>query len=280
MNRPSLIAATCLGAAVLAVGGQAFAGQRTLVPLADAPGPETARIATRPLVTTEVYLNGTPVDGTHTAVAGGRGSLAVGLLFGPVGVLANAAHAEELNKKRAVPLDGFAHADTVGTLAAIRQASQPAPQGTRAYELMPIVTATFEDDKTFHVSCMITASLPDPNGKRPWRARYSVDTPGSYDATSQASIDQAGAAVSPCLAEANRLFEGHARGAMQLGETAKPVVINGRTVQLRVVDAEYPTHSIVPDMAGIMEWAAPVQPAAPVPPCACNPPAADAPKGS
>lgn len=257
-----MAAATCFGT------GSALAGQKAQALLPDAPGPETARVAERPLKSNDYFVYGSLIAGSHVTVSGGRGSLAVGLLFGPLGVAANAAHAQSVNEERSKPLDALARIDAVAALKAARSTAAPAAADVRAYELMPVVAVRFEDDKAFRLSCMLTASLPNP-GKRDWHSRYSVEMAGRFDSGSPASIDAAGQVIAPCLAEANRLFETHARGGLQLGETAKPVVINGKTVSLRVVDAEYPARFVVPDILGVMEWPTP-ESAMPVPPCACD----------
>ncbi len=276
MKKPSLVKAACLAASAstLAFSGQTTAGPRTLEILPDAPGPETARIIDGPIKASDAYYAGTVIEGTHTTVAGGKGSLAVGLLFGPLGVAANAAHAHDVNVTRGKTIEALASNDTVAVLRTIREtAGQPAPADTRAYALVPSVQVLFDDDKTFRIGCTITASLPNP-GKRDWHARYSVATPGQYDASVPTSVEQAGQVVVPCLTEANRLFEAHARGGLVMGETLQPAVFNGKTVLAKVVDAEYPAHAILRDMAGVVEWVvpAPATPAVPVPPCACNEP--------
>ena len=268
MTRPLHRATACFAGLAILAGGHAMAAPRTIQLLPDAPPPETARIVERPIKDNDVFYMGTLVDGTHTTVAGGRGSLAVGLMFGPLGVAANAAHAHEVNVERSKTIDGLVHNDTIAAFKAIRQASQPAPADTRAYELVPIVQVLFEDDKTFRMGCMVTVTLANP-GKRDWRARYSVQLPGRYDNSSPASLDAAAQTVAPCLAEANRLFEVQARGGLVLGTRTQPVEINGKTVQMLVADAEYPAHAVIPDMLGAAEWPLPVVDK-PVPPCACN----------
>jgi hypothetical protein len=273
MDKTSVVRLACLVAAAseLALGGQASAAPRTLEILPGAPGPETARIIDGPIKDSDVYYAGSVIEGTHTSVAGGRGSLAVGLLFGPLGVAANAAHAKEVNVTRGKSVESLASNGTVAVLKTIRETSgQPAAADTRAYALVPSIQILFDDDKTFRLGCTISASLPNP-GKRDWRARYSVTTPGQYDASSPASVEQAGQAIAPCLTEANRLFEAHARGGLVMGATPRPAVFNGKTVLAKVVDAEYPAHAVVRDMAGVVEWAVPA-PAVPVPLCACNAP--------
>lgn len=242
----------------LFLAGAAQAAPKMLQPLADAPGPETARILDRPVKPEDLLILGTPIKDTHTFVAGGRGSLAVGLLFGPLGVAANAAHADSVNQQRGRSIDALVHNDTLAILRTVRSPADgtPMPEAAadiRAYELIPAIQLTFSDDTHFRVGCTLSATLSSP-GQKPWHGRYWVRLYDTYDTGSAESLNGAQAALTSCMAEANRLFERNARGEMTASDVVTPVDIDGKTVKLKLDPNDYPAHIVVPDTWGAVEW--------------------------
>ena len=261
-NRP--IMAITVAAIILSAAGSAQAAPKMLQPLADAPGPEVARILDRPVKQEDILILGSPVKDTHTFIAGGRGSLAVGLLLGPIGVAANVAHANAVNQQRGQTVDALVHNDTLSILKDVRAAADGGPgpdvaPDARAYDLIPAIQLTFSDETHFRVGCSLSASLANA-GQKPWHARYWVRLYDTYDTASPTSVDAAQGALPQCLTEANRLFERHARGQMTTSDTATPVEIDGKTVKLKLDNSDYPAHVVVPDPWGAAEW--PQKPAA------------------
>ena len=256
MTRPISLATAGLALCAV-VAGTAHAAPKMLTPLADAPGPETARILDRTPTQNDTVVLGSVVKDTHTIIAGGSGSLAVGLLLGPLGVAANIAHADAVNQKRGETVGALIHNDTVGILKSVRAAEPEVAADVRAYELIPAVQLTFIDDTHFRVGCVLSASLAATlsNGaQKPWHGRYWVRQYETYDTASDASVTAAQGALTTCMAEANRLFERNARGQMTLSDTATTVDFYGKTVKLKLDDADYPAHIVVPDPWGAAEW--------------------------
>ena len=254
MNIRRHITAVLVTVAGLAATSAAMAGVPHLLPLADAPAPDVARVLTRAPTDTDFGL-GTRLKGTHFRVSGASGSIGVGLLLGPLGVAGNIAHVNEVNSTRAAPLLALSQIDVVQALRDARQvpAGSEAAAGTRAYDLLPQVQIRFEDDTHFHVGCLLAASLANGD-KRAWRARYAVELPGSYDSQSQTSIDAAGQLIAPCLVESLRLFNAHVAGGMLPG-ALQPATILAKSQRQPFVAEEYPAHLILPDSAGLVEFA-------------------------
>jgi hypothetical protein len=224
---------------------------------AGAPSSATARVLTREHKNTDFGL-GTRIVGTRTYVAGGRGSLGVGLLLGPLGVAGNAAHVAEVNRSRASQLNDLVQTDVVSVLQTVRQDSGASEAATDvpAYDLLPSLQIRFDGDTRFHVGCLIQANLK--TGKKEWRVRYAVELPGSYDSQSPASVAAAGETVAPCFTEANRLFTAHIAGGMLPG-AVQPANILGKAQKQPFVAEEYPARLILPDVVGLVEYAPTVE---------------------
>lgn len=237
--------------------GQAMAAAEATVP-AGAPPSTSARILTREPKNTDIAF-GTRLEGTRVYVLGARGSLGVGLLLGPLGVAGNAAHVAKVNRSRGEQLDALVKTDVIGVLRAVREAggAPEAASDVPAFELLPSLSARFEDDTRFHVTCILQVSLAG-EGKREWRVRYGVEMPGVFDSQSPASVEAAAQTVTPCFTEANRLFTTHVAGGMRAG-AVQSAILWGKPQKRAFVAEEYPARLIAPDVVGLMEYAPPAQ---------------------
>jgi hypothetical protein len=252
MNRYTPAFSVILLAATVS-GGHATAGIPYSKIPAGAPSSAAARVVTREHKNTDFGL-GTRLAGTRTYVAGGKGSLGVGLLLGPLGVAGNAAHVADVNRRRGSQLNDLVQTDVISVLQTVRQ-SDGAPEAAAdepAYDLLPSLQIRFDGDTRFHVGCLIQANLK--TGKKEWRVRYAVELPGSYDSQSSDSVAAAARTVAPCFTEANRLFTAHIAGGMLPG-SVQPANILGKAQKQPFVAEEYPARLILPDVVGLVEYA-------------------------
>lgn len=266
--------AAILMTASLGLSGTAFAAAAPgfLRPLPDAPPPETAIVPDRKPTDAEIW-GATSIEGTHFTAFGAKGSVGVGILFGPLGVAANIAKIAKVNRERALPLSDLVQTDVVQLLKTARQADiaenaapveMPAqtPAG-RTYELVPVIQLNFDSDTAFNVTCVLNATLPT-GGRKPWKGRYSVQMPGTYD-TKAEGVQAAVKQVLPvCLSEANRLFTRHAKGGMVASDKPQPVPINGQLHPNYVIEAELPDRIIIPTIFGLMQMPPPPETQQPV----------------
>ena len=233
--------------------GHAIAGVPYAKIPADTPASTAARVMTREHKNTDFGL-GTRLAGTRTYVSGGKGSLGVGLLLGPLGVAGNAAHVGDVNRRRASQLNDLVRTDVVNVLQSVRQngGAAEAAADVAAFDLLPSLQIRFDDDTRFHVGCLVQASLA--SGKKAWRVRYAVELPGRFDSQSQDSVSVAAQAIVPCFTEANRLFAAHIAGGMLPGPV-QPATILGKAQKQPFVADEYPARLILPDAVGLVEYA-------------------------
>src|SRR5262249_48699436 len=151
---------------------------------AGAPKSQTAVVVER-LPNPNEYWSPSPIEGTSYAVVGAKGSLAAGVLLGPIAVAANVAYVKQTNKERGEGATALTKTDRRAVLKAIRAraaaAGDAAASSGKGYELVPTVQIFFPNADSFAIGCTITASLPAAAGGRPWRARYGVALEPTYD---------------------------------------------------------------------------------------------------
>jgi hypothetical protein len=143
-----------------------------------------------------------------------RGSLVLGLLLGPLGAAANAAHVQSESEKAASPMKALLAEDLrKALLAAAPTLSAEAPGPKRHFQLVPSAGLRFQTDETYRLMCILHAQLMD-QGKEVWRARYVVNTGTTYTSTSSEDAKGAAAALQPCLAQAYALYRMHKDNAL------------------------------------------------------------------
>lgn len=192
----------------------------------------------------------TDLPGTYFGASGASGSLAVGLLFGVIGVAANAAHVASENR---------AHANSLTKLTSVNlsrylSADFPAAPSTEGYELVPSASIYFETDTTYVLSCTVTAkTVPED-----WSARYTVAMNGVFDSRNDRDTAEAIHKLETCVQDAAKLFVEQAEG--KLGPFEKRTVTAPRVDGKGEVAAVYnvdvpalPNRVIVSDPMGLVQ---------------------------
>jgi hypothetical protein len=223
-----------------------------------APPAAQAVVLDRPAKTAE-YLS-TPLKGTDFGVVGARGSLGVGLLFGALGAAANAAHVQSVNEERGAKMAALTGTDLRGMLreelARRTPPGAPASGAGRAnMELLPIAIAVFTDDARFTLRCQVWAFYPNGEGK-PWRARYSVAIPDSFDVNAL-DVEKARQDLRDCYAAAYGLYAGHVDNTIAFG-AARAYHVQDISYKQKTpfADALLPGRAVVNDALGVFEYPA------------------------
>lgn len=206
-------------ASVLALG--AFAGsalaREAPPPPPGSPSAFEAFVSTRALNENERFGGTVLEHNPNFSVSGGRGSAALGMAFGVIGVAANIGHIRAVNRERGATLASVSSTDPRAALSELLAANASETPAAAQYELAPVVLAHFDSETSFVMMCGIYASLPGER-RRGWRGRYLVYLDGVFDTQNEQSMADAAAKVAPCLAEAHRVFALHLAGADTLGE--------------------------------------------------------------
>lgn len=201
----------------------------------------------------------TLLEGKYFGSSGASGSLAAGLLFGPLGVAANVAYINSENTRRTTPLKVVADLNLAKLLSEQVAALPAGPRGERtSYELIPAANFYFKSDTSYWLTCVLTADLPQP-GQASWRARYAVATEGSFDSSSSSDTQRAADAVAPCLRDAYQLFVDHVSGSVGTFEprTISTKRIDGQgTVDevWNVAIGSLPGRIIANDVSGLVQF--------------------------
>ena len=243
-------------AGLLAIGASATAAPKINTAPDGVPSSFRALAPDRPA--TDAEVSATHIEGTDFGVLGARGSLGVGLLFGPLGVAGNVAHVQAANKERGAALGDLAKTDLRAMLRDERAQHAPrdAPeQGAANLEIVPVAVANFSSDTDFTLRCKITASYPADDNK-PWRGRYSVPIDGAYTTTA-INLEETRAALRACFATAYGLYAGHVDGVFN-GGSVRTFHVEGIGSKLKgtIVDALLPDRVVLYDSAGLYEYAA------------------------
>lgn len=186
-------------------------------PPAGSPSPFQAVVSTRALNEMERFGGTTLENNPNVSISGGRGSAALGIALGPLGVAANIGHIRAVNRERGASFGGVTSADPRTALSELLAAHAGEAPAAVSYELAPVVLAQFENDTSFEMVCAIYASLPGER-RRGWRGRYIVYLDGVFDTRNEQSMADAAAAVAPCIGEAHRIFALHLAGTDTLGD--------------------------------------------------------------
>jgi hypothetical protein len=199
IRRMFVIAATLM----LISSGNAFADPYPVRLPADAPGSGSVVVPDRLPDPHRAFFGGTQVDGTSFAISGARGSAAVGLLFGPIGILANQAVVANTNSERGSQLGILLQTDVNALLRQLTPASPPAASAA-FYELVPMVSVKFSDATHFKLECFLFAYTPV--GERWGRGNFRAFGVGEFDANQPESMDAAAAALPSCVQEVYSAF--------------------------------------------------------------------------
>jgi len=201
---------------------------------------------------------GTNIEGTYFSVMGASGSVAVGLLLGPIGVAANVAHVNSVNRERATPLNNLTSLNLAKILnqeVSTLQIEKSRP--STAYKIIPAANLYFKSDKTYLVNCNITVELIN-NGTRSWGARYSIPVEGIFDSSNINDTNKAMNSLAPCLHSAYEVFNEHIQG--KLDKFEKKTITNHKvdntgtvTQTLPIAVSKLPEKILVNDTWGITE---------------------------
>ncbi|HVK55047.1 MAG TPA: hypothetical protein VM532_08470 [Burkholderiales bacterium] len=237
---------TCIGCGAVAL---MLTGCVSVVPLAPPPGASpkaAARVADR--LPTDGEKWATSLPNSYFGAIGASGSVGVGLLFGPLGVLANAAYVDAKNKENSVALADLTAVNLGEILKSVVGA--PSPGEAEGYVLVPAGIITFKGDESYRISCVITATYAQsPN----WRARYLVQPEGFYDIKDPTAKAKVVESLTSCLDGAYKLFTAHVTGA-EGTYTTRTVRHPTFALRLPVQDAALPHRVIGNDGIGLMEF--------------------------
>jgi hypothetical protein len=115
-------------------------------PPAGSPSAYEAVVSTRALNERERF-GGTVLDSNpNFSVSGGRGSAALGVALGPLGVAANIGHIRAVNRERGATLASVTSADPRAALSELLAANASAQPAAMRYELAPVMLAHFDTD--------------------------------------------------------------------------------------------------------------------------------------
>lgn len=207
---------------------------------------------------TQKYAS-TNIEGTYFGVSGASGSVAVGLLFGPIGVAANVAHVNSVNKERVAPLTNLTSQNLSKILSQeISTIQSGNDRSSASYKITPAANLYFKSNNAYFLGCTITAELTQTNGTKPWKARYAIPVEGIFDSSSASDTIKASGALAPCLHNAYELFNEHITG--KLGVFDKRTVTN-QTIDdkkttdqiLQVAVSKLPEKILVNDTWGVFE---------------------------
>ena len=276
-------AAAC--AVLCATAPSALARPTPLHLASNAPSIAHATIANRALHDNETY--GTLLEGTQVSVSGAHIN-PMYFAFGAIGGAMGAVAAQNENRAHGAMLGAFAHTDVRAALntamttpeappapeqaaaapaadgaavvptsasAVVAPASSPTPalEGP-AYELVPVIQATFTDDTHFKYACIITASLP-LRMQRVWRARAYASMDQTFDAESPDSLAQASAQVDQCMRRAYNILSLYIDHNDRFG-AARQFRLGNARMEYPVVTDAIPDQVVVNDNIGVASYTA------------------------
>ena len=244
----SIRAGVLAAASVLTV---ACAGApRTLAPVpSDIVGSRLSDI--RPVMADKSW--GTDIEGTDFTAIGAKGSVAVGVLFGALGVAANVAHVNSVNRERAGHIGGLADLDLRQVAAAHLPESTP---GARMV-VIPSGTLSFLDDSRFEVWCHL--KMDARNGaKEGWSATYTYRTGVVHGAPTGTSATDLAPDLDTCFAGAATLAQEHRAGRHQASTPSTQWVrgVDGAAMEMAATwssDAG-PERLVMRLPSGLQEW--------------------------
>ena len=182
-----------------------------------------------------------------------RGSVAAGLLLGPLGVAGNVAYVRSESERQMVPVKALLAEDLRKTLAtqAPNAAAEAGALPARHYALVPSATVEFRSDDEFRLRCNLSVALMD-GGNEVWRARYLMQADGAFMHARSEDMAKATSELGTCLGRAYALFQSHK--ANRLGGFKEHEVVAEYTMHLQVLESALPERIIAADPLGLFEW--------------------------
>jgi hypothetical protein len=220
----------------------------------DGPNPRNATILDRLPSRLEFWI-ATPVDATRFGVGGAKSSQVPGVVLGVLGAVTNNLTVNSTNARRAASAGEAMTSDPVALLRELRRpatASGQVDSSSESYELVPAGLLWFLDDTTFRVACALTAYLPDDKHRR-WRGRYIVTLPEQFTISEPGAMARANKTFSTCLAEANRLFEGHVTSSLAFTTEERGVRFYNWNSRAPIAEPENSGRVILGDDLGVVE---------------------------
>jgi hypothetical protein len=181
------------------------------------------------------------------------GSLALGILLGPLGALINAESQRTAGQNASSGMSILSE-DLAAMLSGIRPsyAKQPsAPDGAPYYVLTPAATFYYTTDKAFAVNCILQAQV-SRGSENLWTSRYVINRMKEYSRDDPALGQQLKDDLTQCFSSALSLFELHKeKGASILRDY--DVDFGARTREVPVVDSLLPERLVYFDGLGLFD---------------------------
>lgn len=212
----------------------------------------TERILNRYPTDEEKFAIHAVPDSFFGASTSSRGSVAAGILLGPLGVAGNVAHVRSESERQAVPLKPLLAEDLRRVLAAQapNAALESAPLPPRLYALVPSAAVEFQSDEEFRLRCSLNVSLMEGTNVL-WRSRYLVPVEGAFTHAAPQDVDKAKAELGPCFGRAYALFQQHKTN--RLGSFKEYEVVAEYTFHLQLLEWALPDRIIASDPLGLFE---------------------------
>jgi hypothetical protein len=183
------------------------------------------------------------------------GALAVGLLFGPLGMLSNVARFQQASKNRAERHTALFQTNLVTLMNsgsnkyAIRSAKEPSKE--IRYELVPTALIYYQDDKTFQLTCFLHVTLY-ASAHELWRARYAANSSRAYTVDNKDIDTIVREDLSECLAKSVALFELHSGSDASMFKDAE-IDTGDITLYVPVMHSLLPDRLVYNDFLGLHE---------------------------
>lgn len=219
----------------------------------------TSALVSEAMPTSAQKFGATSIDQTYFAVGGATGSLAVGLAFGAIGALANAAYVTSVNESRAEKITEVTSTDLAKLLRKqVPSLNAAVPDAATAYKLTPAGNIWFKSDTEYWLGCTIAVELPQADGSTAWSGRYASVVDGLFDAARPGDNAKAVAGLASCLQTAYGLFQDHISGKLGPFEqrtVSSPSIDGKRTIDsiYQVAVSRLPDHVFINDGLGVAE---------------------------
>jgi hypothetical protein len=127
----------------------------------------------------------------------------------------------------------------------------PKEEPATRYELVPATTICHKDNDHFNFNCYLWAYLYD-DGRLVWKARYAINSAGSYTTDSSTVSAALIGDIRECLVKSVALFELHSRGDQGLFKDAE-IDQNGTALTAPVIHSLLPDRLVYLDHLGLTE---------------------------
>lgn len=205
----------------------------------------------------ERYLQFSQFEGKYFGASNSTmnvtGAVAIGLLFGPIGVVANMERNKAINERLIIPLGSVTQQDLgqiLRTEASLPVEANSAPM----YELVPSANIHFSTETQYRITCVLVAHLPQPPGE-PWRAVYATAEDEYFDSSKADDTERAIASLPPCLRNTYSLFKSHVSGTLGQVGLRSLTYRGGITVNATVVVPMLPDRVVIKSGLGIQQLA-------------------------